>query len=146
MLSDFPISLCKVALLFGPIGNRILDFNDAGSPGLKDWIQAVNDPHSAGFVSAALANVHSLGHDAAKVLVTPAATVGEAFRKQQWGHLNFLSNWKKKKKHVSVEPMNIRSKKQTPPFKKIKKEWMWLKANESTYLSGRLLVKFQIKL
>lgn len=100
LLSNLPISLGKVALLFGPVGNRVLHFHDAGGPGLKDGIQAINDPHSGGFVSAALPDMHSLGHDSAKVLVTPAAAVSKTFSELQRGHLDLLSNCAKRNTFV----------------------------------------------
>lgn len=92
VLSHFQISLCKVALLFGPISDGALNFYNASASGLKDGIQAINDLHPAGFVHAALPEVHRLSHDAAKVLATPSARVDQAFGEQQRGHFYLFSN------------------------------------------------------
>lgn len=79
LLGNRSVPLCEVALLFGPIGDGVSNFDDAGASRLKDGIEAIDDSHSAGFVSAAGANVHRLGHDAAEIFFTPAATVSQAF-------------------------------------------------------------------
>lgn len=79
LLGDGSISLCEAALLFGPIGDWVSNFDDAGASRLKDGVEAVDDPHSAGFVGAATADLQRLGHDAAKVFFPPAAPVSEAF-------------------------------------------------------------------
>lgn len=92
LLSNFSISLYKVALLFGPVGNMVLNFNDALTSRLKYGIQTINDPHSAGFVSTALPDMHRLSHNTAKVLVAPTARIRKAFSKKQWSHLDLLSN------------------------------------------------------
>lgn len=81
LLGNGSISLCEAALLFGPVGDWVSNFDNAGTPRLKDGVEAVDDPHSAGFVGAATADVQRLGQDAAEVFFTPAAPVSKAFGK-----------------------------------------------------------------
>lgn len=86
------VSLREVALLFVPIGHGVSNFDDAGASRLKDGVQAVDDPHPAGLVGTAAADVHRLGHDAAEVFFTPAARVSEALGEYHWGHLDLFSH------------------------------------------------------
>lgn len=83
LLCNVQISLCKGALLFGPVSDGISNFNDTGASGLKDGIKAIDNLHPAGFVSAALPNVDSLGKNATKVLFPPSAAVCQAFGEHQ---------------------------------------------------------------
>lgn len=92
LLSNLYVSLGKVALQFGPIGDGVLNFDDAGASRLKDGIKAVNDLHSAGFVSTTLSDVRRFGHDATKVLVAPVARVSQTSIEQQRRHLDLLSD------------------------------------------------------
>lgn len=92
LLRNRAVPLCEVALLLGPIGHGVSNFDDAGASRLEDGVQAVDDPHPAGLVGAAAADVHRLGHDAAKVFFTPAARVSEALGEYQRGHLNLFSH------------------------------------------------------
>lgn len=79
LLGNGSISLREAALLFGPVGDWVSNFDNAGTSRLKDGVEAVDDPHPAGFVGGATADVQRLGQDAAKVFFTPAAPVSKAF-------------------------------------------------------------------
>lgn len=79
LLGNGSIFLCKVALLFDPIGDWVSNFDNTGASRLKDGVETIDDSHSAGFVCTATADVQRLGHDAPEVFFTPAAAVSEAF-------------------------------------------------------------------
>ena len=92
MLGDLEVPLSQVALLFSPVRDGVFNFDNTVAPGVKDGVEAVDDPHFTGFPSAALSEVHRFGHDAAKVLFAPAPAVHQAFGEQQWRHLDLLSH------------------------------------------------------